>query len=137
LAPAAIIAAEIDPLLDEGNAYADKLAAAGVSAHYKRYPGVKHEVFGMGTILDSARGAEVVAGGRATARIYSLTLAKVGASQGLGEVRYAARKGPATQVANNMALFSHAEFLLNQSEPLPFPVYFNCIRCLSRQSQLR
>ena len=58
VAPATIIAAEIDPLLTEGKAYADKLAAAGVKVQYKVYPGVTHEFFGMGAVLDEAKQAE-------------------------------------------------------------------------------
>ncbi len=58
VAPATIIAAEIDPLLTEGKAYADKLQAAGVKVQYKVYDGVTHEFFGMGAILDEAKQAE-------------------------------------------------------------------------------
>ena len=58
VAPATIIAAEIDPLLTEGKAYADKLEAAGVKVQYKVYPGVTHEFFGMGAVLDEAKQAE-------------------------------------------------------------------------------
>ncbi len=58
VAPATIIAAEIDPLLTEGKAYADKLEAAGVKVQYKVYSGVTHEFFGMGAVLDEAKQAE-------------------------------------------------------------------------------
>ena len=61
VAPATIIAAEIDPLLTEGKQYADKLEAAGVKVQYKVYPGVTHEFFGMGAVLDEAKQAEELA----------------------------------------------------------------------------
>lgn len=53
-----IIAAEIDPLRSEGEAYADKLKAAGVSVKYELYKGATHEFFGMGAVFDRARDAE-------------------------------------------------------------------------------
>ncbi len=58
VAPATIIAAEIDPLLTEGKEYADKLQAAGVPVQYKVYSGVAHEFFGMGAVVDEAKQAE-------------------------------------------------------------------------------
>ena len=61
VAPATIIAAEIDPLLSEGQAYAEKLKAAGVPVTYKMYPGVTHEFFGMGAVVDEAKEAEQLA----------------------------------------------------------------------------
>lgn len=42
LAPAVIGCGEYDPLRDEGLAYADALAAAGVTVHKHRYPGLIH-----------------------------------------------------------------------------------------------
>ena len=42
LPPAFIITAEHDPLCDEGEEYAARLAGAGVSATVKRYDGVTH-----------------------------------------------------------------------------------------------
>ena len=58
LPPATIIAAEIDPLRTEGMQLADKLKSAGVSVTYKMYPGVTHEFFGMGAVVDEAAQAE-------------------------------------------------------------------------------
>jgi len=58
LPPATIIAAEIDPLRDEGKAYADKLQQAGVKVDYKLYSGVTHEFFGMGAVVPKAKEAE-------------------------------------------------------------------------------
>jgi len=62
LEPALIIAAQIDPLLSEGKAYADKLKAAGVPVEYKLYDGVTHEFFGLGAVVDTAKMAEADAG---------------------------------------------------------------------------
>ena len=58
LPPATIIAAEIDPLLSEGKAYADKLKKDGVTVNYKEYKGVTHEFFGMGAVVPKAKEAE-------------------------------------------------------------------------------
>jgi acetyl esterase len=58
LPPATIIAAEIDPLLSEGKAYADRLKKDGVAVSYKRYMGVTHEFFGMGAVVPRAKEAE-------------------------------------------------------------------------------
>jgi len=43
LPPATIVAAEIDPLLTEGKAYADKLKKDGVKVDYKEYSGVESQ----------------------------------------------------------------------------------------------
>jgi acetyl esterase len=58
LPPATIVAAEIDPLLIEGKAYADKLKKDGVKVDYKEYSGVAHEFFGMGAVVPKAKDAE-------------------------------------------------------------------------------
>ena len=55
LAPAVVIAADIDPLLDEGRAYAAKLRKAGVPTSYHLYDGVVHGFFHFGGFLDVAR----------------------------------------------------------------------------------
>ena len=58
LPSATIIAAEIDPLMSEGKAYADALKKAGVKVDYKLYNGVTHEFFGMGAVVPKAKDAE-------------------------------------------------------------------------------
>ena len=57
LPPATVITADIDPLRSEGRFYADRLAQFGVPVDYANYPGVTHEFFGMGAVLDEARAA--------------------------------------------------------------------------------
>ncbi|QSQ28221.1 alpha/beta hydrolase [Pyxidicoccus parkwayensis] len=62
LPPALVIVAGLDPLLDEGQAYADKLKAAGVTVDVKRYDGVTHGFFGMAPVVDKAKQAQSDAG---------------------------------------------------------------------------
>lgn len=58
LPPATIILAEIDPLRDEGQMYADKLKGLGVPTTVTLYRGVTHEFFGMGQAVSEAMQAE-------------------------------------------------------------------------------
>ncbi|RYG10923.1 MAG: steryl acetyl hydrolase [Chitinophagaceae bacterium] len=58
LPSATVITAEIDPLLSEGKAYADRLKIEGVNVDYREYPGVTHEFFGMGAVVKKAKDAE-------------------------------------------------------------------------------
>jgi acetyl esterase len=54
MAPALVITAGFDPLLDEGRAYADKLAAAGVPTAYVDYPSQVHGFFSFTAFSEDA-----------------------------------------------------------------------------------
>jgi acetyl esterase len=51
LPPALVITAEYDPLCSEGDAYAEKLQAAGVQVEHVSYPGQIHGFFNVGTMM--------------------------------------------------------------------------------------
>lgn len=53
LAPALIVTAGFDPLHDDGEAYATRLAAAGVEVEHRCYADQVHGFFGMGIVPDS------------------------------------------------------------------------------------
>lgn len=57
LPPALIIAAGHDPLVDEGKAYADRLAAAGVAVTYSLYYGMVHGFLTAAGAVDTGRTA--------------------------------------------------------------------------------
>lgn len=58
VAPAFVVLAECDPLVDEGRAYAGALRAAGVPADLRIYPGMVHEFLRMGNVVDDALQAQ-------------------------------------------------------------------------------
>ncbi|MEP7097637.1 MAG: alpha/beta hydrolase, partial [Dokdonella sp.] len=58
VAPALIISAEHDPLVDENEAYAVRLKAEGVSTDYVCFPGMIHPFFTLGAVIDDAAKAE-------------------------------------------------------------------------------
>jgi len=54
VAPALIVLAEYDPLVDEGREYAASLEAAGVAVDLQVYPGMIHEFLRMGNVVAEA-----------------------------------------------------------------------------------
>ncbi len=57
VAPACVVLAECDPLVDEGLAYADRLRAAGVPVALELFRGVTHDFIKMGRALREAHDA--------------------------------------------------------------------------------
>ena len=52
-----VLTAGFDPLVDEGRAYAERLAAAGVEVAYKEYSGMVHGFVLFGGAVDAANAA--------------------------------------------------------------------------------
>jgi len=52
-----VLTAEIDPLRDEGEAYAEAMRKAGVNVKLKRYNGVCHGFFSMAALIDKGKQA--------------------------------------------------------------------------------
>jgi acetyl esterase/lipase len=63
LPPAEIHTAEFDPLRDEGEAYAARLAHAGVRVRYTCHEGMIHHFYGMAGVIPYARTALRTVGG--------------------------------------------------------------------------
>ena len=59
VAPAVVLAAECDPLVDDVRAYVARLLQGGVSVDYVEYPGTVHGFFANPHVLDAARDAHV------------------------------------------------------------------------------
>ena len=62
VAPACVVLAECDPLVDEGVAYADKLRAAHVPVELELYRGVTHDFIKLGRMLPEAIEAQAMIG---------------------------------------------------------------------------
>jgi acetyl esterase len=72
LPPAVVMTAEHDVLRDEGEAYADRLAAAGVAVDFRRHGGQMHGFFTLLMLPGSERGfQQVVKAVRATTARYA------------------------------------------------------------------
>lgn len=61
LAPALVVTAGFDPLLDDGRAYADRLRAAGVPVRYRCYDSMVHGFVSMGILPEGVAVTEEVA----------------------------------------------------------------------------
>ena len=57
LPAATVVNAQIDTLASEGETLAERLRAAGVTVKQVTYPGVTHEFFGMGAVVETAKTA--------------------------------------------------------------------------------
>ena len=57
VAPALVLTAGFDPLLDEGREYADRLKREGATVEYREYPDMIHGFIVMGGVLDTANAA--------------------------------------------------------------------------------
>ncbi len=62
VAPACVVLAECDPLVDEGVAYADRLRAAGVAVELDLVRGVTHDFIKLGRVLPEAGAAQALIG---------------------------------------------------------------------------
>ena len=60
--PTLLITAQYDPLRDEGDAYAARLAALGVPTSHVRFSGMYHGFFSLADFLDDAVAANHLAG---------------------------------------------------------------------------
>jgi acetyl esterase len=60
--PTLLITAEFDPLRDEGDAYAARLASLGVPTSHVRFSGMYHGFFSLADFYDDAIAANHMAG---------------------------------------------------------------------------
>jgi acetyl esterase len=59
--PTLVITAEFDPLRDEGDAYASRLAECGVATSHVRFGGMFHGFFSLADFLDDGKSANALA----------------------------------------------------------------------------
>lgn len=59
--PALVVTADFDPLRDEGDAYAKRLASLGVATSHVRFGGMFHGFFSLADFLDDAKAANALA----------------------------------------------------------------------------
>lgn len=71
LPPAQVLTAEFDPLRDEGDAYAARLAEAGVAVDHVPHPGLVHGFIGMGLLSPDCASAAVAAADRLRAALHA------------------------------------------------------------------
>jgi acetyl esterase len=71
VAPACVVLAENDPLVDEGVAYADRLRMAGVAVDLDIYRGVTHDFVKLGRVLPEAGSAQAAIGAALAAALDS------------------------------------------------------------------
>ncbi len=70
LPPAQVLTAEFDPLRDEGDAYASRLAEAGVAVDHVTHPGLVHGFIGMGMLSPDCATAAAAAAARLRAALH-------------------------------------------------------------------
>jgi acetyl esterase len=81
LAPAVVISAEFDPLVDDNHAYAERLARDGVAVDHVCFPGMIHPFFTLGRIVRDAEKAEDLIAAAVARHCESPTFAATGATQ--------------------------------------------------------